>query len=67
MEGTYKLTVDNPREVHIETTPYPAGTFGTPQTKETVLRTYAVGDMPLLVQNDVSGVTLAVEPKASKP
>ncbi len=65
-EGSYKLSVSDAREVRIETTPSPEGSFGSPQRKETLVRAYAPGDMPLVVQNDVSGANLPVDPAGNR-
>lgn len=66
LEGNYKLSVENAREARIEITPYPEGSFGSPQRKETLVRAYAPGNMPLVVQSDVSGVNLPVDPAGNK-
>ncbi len=68
-EGEYKLHVDNPREARFE--PATDGTadpnFPERDRKETVVRQYAPGDIPLIVQGEMSGVSLAVEARAAKP
>ncbi len=66
-EGTYKLKTKDAREARIESIPLGDGVFGTPQSKETILREYAPGEVPLIVQGEMSGVNLPVAAKAAKP
>ncbi len=65
-EGTYKLKTKDAREARIESIPLEEGSFGTPQFKTTTLREYAPGEVPLIVQGEMSGVSLAVSVKSAK-
>ena len=67
-EGEYTLACKDPREAQVEQSPE---TFGPvrllAEAKETQVRPYAPGSMPLSVHGDMTGVNLAVEAQATKP
>ncbi len=65
-EGTYKLATKDAHEARIESIPLAEGSFGTPQNKETPLRQYVPGEMPLIVAGEMAGVNLAVSAKGAK-
>lgn len=65
-EGSYKLQAKNPREARIEQVPLPEGSFGTPQTKETIVREYSPAEIPLIVTGEMSAVNLPVTVKAAR-
>ena len=65
-EGTYKLKTKDAREARIESIPLEEGSFGTPRFKTTTLREYAPGELPLIVQGEMSGVNLPVAAKSAK-
>ena len=61
-EGSYTIRVKDARDVAREEIPYPAGTYGTRNFKETVLKRYQPYDAPLLVQTDQSSLNLPMTP-----
>ena len=68
-EGEYTLRVEDPHEARFE--PFSAGegdpNFPERDRKETALRQYGPGEIPLVVQGDRSAVNVPVEPRAAKP
>lgn len=66
-EGEYTLKVTNPREVIRESEPLVPNVTPMPGAmKETAVRFYGETSQPLIVQSDVSGLTVPVIPKAPR-
>ncbi len=66
MEGEYKLTTKDAREVRYEETGDPDNDPFHQNRKEVLLRGYGPGEVPVVVQGEMSGVTLPVEAKTAK-
>ena len=66
LEGAYKLTTKDAREVRYEPLSDANNDPFHQNTKEIVLRQYGPGEMPVVVQTEMSGVNLPVEAKAAK-
>lgn len=63
-EGEYTLKVTSARDVTREEIPYPAGTVPPTHTVEKKLRDYDVQPQPLIIQNDITGLTVPAQPKS---
>ncbi len=67
-EGEYVLAVVEAKDVVREPEAPKPNTFTMPgQMKETTVRTYGTATQPLIVQNDVTGLTVAVPASPAKP
>ncbi len=66
MEGEYKLTSKDAHEARFEQMGDPDNDPFHQNRKEITVRQYAPGEMPLVVQGDMSAVNLAVEAKPAK-
>lgn len=64
-EGSYTVKVANAEQVDREEVPSPRGVFPPTHTVEKKIRDYGDAEQPLTVQNDMTGVTLAVPGKAT--
>ncbi len=66
LEGTYKLSTKDAREVRFEQDGDTATDPFHQHRKEVLLRSYDAGEAPLIVQGDLNGVTLPVSIKSTK-
>ncbi len=66
LEGEYKLVAKDAKEVRFEQTGSAEDDPFHQNRKEIVLRQYAPGEMPLILQGELSSVNLPVEARAAK-
>jgi hypothetical protein len=62
-EGNYVIRILNARDVSAQTVSYPNGQLGPPKVNETITKSYGLYEAPLIVEGDVSGLTITIPSK----